>query len=994
MRLENYHENPEILHMGTMENRAYYIPNKADGTTSRLSLNGCWKFYYASNPAEIPEGFYAPDYQSQSWDEIPVPGCWQNYGYDTHQYVCNYYPFPYRPPFVPKENPSGAYVHVFSLSEEALKNRQYLNFEGVDSCFYVWVNGNFAGYSQVAHSTSEFDITDLVCAGENRLAVLVLKWCDGSYLEDQDKFRMSGIFRDVYLLERPAQHIRDLTIRTFLTEDLKSGELHVELEYLNEMMPAHLRGILETPEGETLAEIEGKGDRLQFTVKNPVLWNAEQPKLYTLKLVSDEETIIQRIGFRQIEIEKSVVLLNQVPIKIRGVNRHDSDPVTGAAIDREQAVRDLHLMKQHNVNAIRTSHYPNAPWFMELCDEYGFYVLDEADLESHGAAEKYGGSCDGTYGDIVQNPVFSAAVMDRVQRCVIRDKNRTCVIIWSLGNEAGYGPSMEVAARWVKTFDPSRLLQYEGSIWETGGHSNDVSMLDLYTRMYDSVEGIEEYLKKPEWNKPYMLIEYAHAMGNGPGDLEDYQKVFEANPRILGGFVWEWCDHAVYMGKTANGRDNYSYGGDFGEELHDDNFCVDGLVFPDRTPHNGLKEFKNVHRPVRAVLTDQVNGVVELENKMDFTSLEERLYIHYEVACNGRIIDQNNLYPSCHPAHKKKQYQLTIPPLGQGVWTLTLEYRAVSGKEAAGKDAVLGFDQFFLKEDYKTAPANPVKGKIQVREEERYILVSDEAFEYRFDKYKGAPDRIICHGCMYTNVPIQYNIWRAPTDNDRLAKLEWIKAGYDRIQACVRQTEVSQEVESILIHSSLELAASHIQTCVGVESYWRIFADGTIVTDIEGTKNPEMPYLPRFGIRMFLPEKFDNVSYMGYGPEDAYVDKHQASRFGRYQATVRGMMEEHIRPQENGSHLHTYEAAVKNAAGQTISVSSEDTFSFQILPFTQEELTMKKHNHELQESSASVLCLDYKMSGIGSQSCGPELKDIYKLNEETMKYTLQFSFEP
>ncbi len=544
---------------------------------------------------------------------------WQNYGYDTHQYVCNYYPFPYCPPFVPKENPSGAYVHVFSLSEEALKNRQYLNFEGVDSCFYVWVNGNFAGYSQVAHSTSEFDITDLVCAGENRLAVLVLKWCDGSYLEDQDKFRMSGIFRDVYLLERPAQHIRDLTIRTFLTEDLKSGELHVELEYLNEMMPAHLRGILETPEGETLAEIEGKGDRLQFTVKNPVLWNAEQPKLYTLKLVSDEETIIQRIGFRQIEIEKSVVLLNQVPIKIRGVNRHDSDPVTGAAIDREQAVRDLHLMKQHNVNAIRTSHYPNAPWFMELCDEYGFYVLDEADLESHGAAEKYGGSCDGTYGDIVQNPVFSAAVMDRVQRCVIRDKNRTCVIIWSLGNEAGYGPSMEVAARWVKTFDPSRLLQYEGSIWETGGHSNDVSMLDLYTRMYDSVEGIEEYLKKPEWNKPYMLIEYAHAMGNGPGDLEDYQKVFEANPRILGGFVWEWCDHAVYMGKTANGRDNYSYGGDFGEELHDDNFCVDGLVFPDRTPHNGLKEFKNVHRPVRAVLTDQVNGVVELENKMDFS---------------------------------------------------------------------------------------------------------------------------------------------------------------------------------------------------------------------------------------------------------------------------------------------------------------------------------------------------------------------------------------
>lgn len=997
MLLENYHENPEILHVGTMENRAYYIPIKADGETKRISLNGNWKFYYAPNPAEIPAKFYAMDYRSDQWDEIPVPGCWQNYGYDSHQYVCNYYPFPYRPPYVPKENPCGAYVHVFELSEQDLRNRQYLNFEGVDSCFYLWINGNFAGYSQVSHSTSEFDITDLVHSGKNRLAVLVLKWCDGSYLEDQDKFRMSGIFRDVYLLKRPFRQIRDFTIHTNLTGDFQNGEITVELEYLKgawqTVRPLNLRAILKAPNGETIGEGKVEKNEVAFTVQKPLLWNAEHPNLYTLLLKSEEEKIVQKVGFRKVEIEDSVVLLNQVPIKIRGMNRHDSDPVTGAAIDREQAVRDLILMKQHNVNAIRTSHYPNAPWFMELCDEYGFYVLDEADLESHGAAEIYGGACDKTYGDIIQNPVFAEAVMDRVQRCVIRDKNRSCVIIWSLGNESGYGKSMEAAARWVKCFDPSRLLQYEGSIWKTGGHKNDVSMLDLYTRMYDSTEGIEEYLKNPEWNRPYLLIEYAHSMGNGPGDLEDYQKIFDANPRVTGGFIWEWCDHAIYMGKDLNGRSKYYYGGDFGEELHDDNFCVDGMVFPDRRPHTGLKEFKNVNRPVRAVLINSVNGEVELENKMDFTNLEDRIYIHYEVECDDGILCQDNLYPVSHPAHEKKLYPLGIPALGRGVCTLTLEYRTLEKEEFLEKDTVLGFDQFFLKEEYSAAAVKTKGKKIAVDEEERYINISGESFEIRFDKYKGAPDRLINHGCLYTNVPMQYNIWRAPTDNDRLAKLEWMKAGYDRIQTCVKETVVSEVDGCVQVKASMDLAAAHIQTSVAVEADWRIYSDGTIVAGIEGRKSKDMPFLPRFGIRILLPKEFFDVSYRGYGPEESYVDKHQASKFGWYHANVGNMLEDYIRPQENGSHYHTYEAVVKNAEGTAVRISSEDTFSFQILPYMQEELTEKKHNHELQKCPYTVMSLDYKMSGIGSQSCGPELLEQYKLNEEEMKYQLKLCFE-
>lgn len=989
MKLENYYEDPEVLHVGTTKERAYYIPQK-DGAVSKVLLNGDWRFRYSEDPDGIPEGFFEQGFQADDWHTIPVPGCWQNYGFDTHQYVCNYYPFPYRPPYVPGQNPCGAYIHTFFLKEDSVEKRQYLNFEGVDSCFYVWINGRFAGYSQVSHSTSEFEVTDLVTAGENTLAVLVLKWCDGSYLEDQDKFRMSGIFRDVYLLERPQKHIRDFFIRARLEDGLDKGVVEVDLENTDNNM--EICAVLETPDHKVLDKVSTNTGNLRFTVDTPVLWNAEQPRLYQLILDTGEEQIVQKFGFRKIEIIDSVVYLNKVPVKMHGVNHHDSDPVTGFVMDREQALKDLALMKQHNINGIRTSHYPSSPWLMEMCDELGLYVLDEADLESHGAAEFYGGSCEKTYGDIVQNPIFYEAVQDRVRRCIQRDKNRTSVIIWSLGNESGYGASMEEAGRWVKSFDPDRLLQYEGSIWETGGHKNDISMLDLYTKMYDSTADIENYLNNSELNKPYMLIEYAHAMGNGPGDLEDYQRIFEGSARVFGGFVWEWCDHGIYMGKADNGKARYYYGGDFKEELHDDNFCMDGLVYPDRMPHTGLKEYQNVLRPIRAILLNQDNGEVEIENKMDFTAIEERLYIHYTVEQDGTIVFEKDLYPEYHPAHAKMNYLLDYTVPSSGICTLNLEYRTKEKECFIEKDTVVGFDQFILREEAKERkPEAP--GVIRKEEQGRYIYVKGDDFTYRFDRYAGTFDRIMCDGCIYTMEPVQYNIWRAPTDNDRLAKLEWQKAGYDRVQVCVKNTAVKQSEESVSISVSLELAAAHIQPCLEAEAVWQIYAGGTITADIRAKRNMDMPSLPRFGVRMFLPKEFSKVSYLGYGPWESYSDKHQASRFGRFYADVKELHEDYIKPQENGSHYHTCEMVLSDHLGNQMEVYSKDTFSMQVLPFTQEELASRKHNFELQEADRTVLCLDYKMSGIGSQSCGPELKKEYQLTDERMNYQFTLCFK-
>ena len=536
MEFKKMHENPAVLHVGTCPPRSYYLP-KAPGDeaeSSRVcSLNGTWSFRYFDSFLDVfPDGMEADIcFDEDDMDEIEVPSCWQNAGYDRHMYTNIRYPIPFDPPFVPDENPCGLYLRRFEVSAEDKKLRTYLNFEGVDSCFYLWVNEQFAGYSQVSHSTSEFDVTDLLIEGENTVAVLVLKWCDGTYLEDQDKLRMSGIFRGVYLISRPESHVRDFFVKTELNGDFSKAVIRVETELCGR---PELTSALYAPGGELVQIVSGENP--VFTVERPLLWNAEDPYQYTLRITAPDEVIEQKIGVSKIEIRAGVLYFNGVKIKLRGVNRHDSDPVTGYTISREQAKRDLILMKQHNINAVRTSHYPNAPWFLQLCSEYGFYVIAEADIESHGASMQTGAHGMDEYADVALNPIFDKAILDRIQRSVIRDKNNACVLMWSYGNESGWGPSFEKAGAWVKSYDPGRLTHYENTYYDARGHKNDLSSLDTVSRMYPAPEWIEEYFADPKNTQPLVLCEYIPRDGQRPRRRRAVSAAYHEARRLHGRF--------------------------------------------------------------------------------------------------------------------------------------------------------------------------------------------------------------------------------------------------------------------------------------------------------------------------------------------------------------------------------------------------------------------------------------------------------------------------
>ena len=995
-----FHEDPQVLHVGTAPERSYYLPfdsaEEAEmGVSSRvLSLNGDWAFRYYASFADAIDDEEGLVFDEEEMDVIPVPSCWQNHGYDTHQYINVRYPFPVDPPYVPEENPCGLYVRHFELEEGALSRRWFLNFEGVDSCFYLWVNGEFAGYSQVSHSTSEFEITQYLAAGDNALAVLVLKWCDGSYLEDQDKLRMSGIFRDVYLLDRPQAFLRDFFVKESFSEDFASAQLTVELSVEGDCA---VTGTLYAPDGEKLLTAGPAADALTFAVEQPVLWNAEHPAQYTLVLETEGECISQQVGMRKIEIRDGVVLLNGVAVKFRGVNRHDSDPVTGFAISREQALRDLALMKRHNINAIRTSHYPNAPWFLQMCSEFGFYVIAEADIETHGMATKrlnYSMEC---YADAADDPQFALAILDRVRRSVIRDKNNAAAVIWSLGNESGWGENFEAAGRWVKSYDPSRLLHYENFLTYHKARKPDFSMLDFYSRMYAPLDSIEDYFNGGELDenlggerKPYILCEYIHAMGNGPGDAEDYQALIEKYPGFVGGFVWEWCDHAMYGGSTPDNRPIYRYGGDFGEAEHDGNFCMDGLVYPDRTPHTGLLEYKNVIRPVRARRDPENPERFILHNYLDFTDAEDYVTASFEVTQDGEALYGGAIDLPHLPPHGEAA--ITLPGLPEeGTCTLNIFYEAREDRDFFEAGHALGFDEIMLCEEPFFLD-EPAEGPVQIEEKGRKIVLSGSDFRYEFDARTGTFSAMNAHNRTLLTRPMEWNIYRAPTDNDQYIQYQWAAAGYDRIRAKVYGVDaVSDETGAAVITCELGIAANCVARFLTVNAIWRVDAHGRVDVSLDCRRDIDFPWLPRFGLRLFLPKAMDTVEYFGYGPYEAYVDKHRASRLGIYAQTVASMHENYLKPQENSSHCGTRYVTVGNE-DCALTACSEEPFSFNVSEYTQEELRAKKHAHELEKCGETVLCIDYKMSGVGSNSCGPELLPRYRLEEEA--FTFRFTLSP
>ena len=1012
MIVPRYFEDLGVLHEHTLPPRAYYVPASAPIASSPWEreksdrfhlLSGRWAFRYLPSIHDLTEPFWeTPDAAPEGFTMIQVPSTWQHLGYDHHQYTNVRYPIPFDPPHVPQDNPCGTYIRDFDHTPDPAAPTTQLVFEGVDSCFYVWLNGAYVGYSQVSHATAEFDVTEHIRPGTNRLAVLVLKWCDGTYLEDQDKFRTSGIFRDVYLLNRPEAVLFDYTVTTSLGPVIGTAPATAVVEirgsYRGGAVPTtaeltdHEGRVLAAGVLEPFAGCPDNTHHARLTVTAPRLWSAEAPYLHTLVLTTPGEVITDRVGVREIEARDAVVRLNGSPITLRGVNRHDSDPVTGPVVGLDHMKRDLQLMKEHNINAVRSSHYPNDPRFYQLCDEYGFYVMSEADNESHGTQTRF--LADPSWENqvehwnepIADNPAWTEATVDRMKLCVHREKNRPSIISWSAGNECSYGCTLEAALLWVKGFDPTRLTHYESSYYRDSKRRYDYSCIDLYSRMYPGIEEIRDYLDSDP-DKPFILVEYCHAMGNGPGDLEDYWEIIRDDDRMCGGFVWEWCDHAVAAGTSGDGRPVFRYGGDHGEDIHDGNFCVDGLVSPDRIPHPGLAELKNVQRPARVVEYDQDEGLLTIHNDLDHTDLSQYARVSWEVRCDGVVVDRGDIdLTDPVPPHTSVMLRCEPRIPHAGKCHLLVTHRLARPEPLLPAGHVLGFDEVPLRNAdgrhrrvAELAHRPTPRGSVRVAREGTRIDVAAAGLCCTIDTRTGLPAALVVNGREVLERPAELNIWRAPTDNDRIVRLEWERAHYHRATARAYAVDVAEEPGRATISADVALVAPTVQPALRGRLIWTVTADGVLGLILRMRRTLGFPSLPRLGLRLFLPESVNRVDYHGLGPFESYADKHRASHHGAFSADVANLHEDYIRPQENGSHADCDEVTV-SGGGLVLTAVGQTPFSFNASRYTQEELAARHRNTDLRPSGSTVLCLDAAMAGIGSNSCGPALRSRYRVD--------------
>ena len=981
-----YHENPALQRVGALPPRNEYTPfqphsdpfGRKESSSLRVSLNGEWLFEGFDSPEDVPDNWWEIPLSGH----MPVPGNWELNGFGKPVYLNIRYPIPYDPPYVPCMNPTGVYRRRFTAHLLPGK-RWILNLEGVDSCFYVVVNGQFLGYGQQTHNTSEFDATPLLREGVNEISLMVLKYCDGTYLEDQDKWRMSGIIRDVFFLIRAEKHIRSYEIHADA-----SGRLEV---IWDGNCPANLT--LYAPSGALLAEI---GDQRRYwciTLEDVQPWSAEKPVLYSLVIKTAEEWIGEKVGFRTVCVRKGVVCLNGQPIKIRGVNRHESDPVTGACISRDQALRDLLLMKAHNINAIRTSHYPPAPDFLRLCDELGFYVIDEADNESHGSVEAslttdhnfdYSGIA-----MLANRPEYEHAIQDRVQRMVERDINRPCVLFWSMGNESGYSTAFEHALRWVRQRDGSRLTHYQSMHMLPDAPAPDTGpdVLDVVSVMYPPAEALDYFLQDQRETRPYFMCEYAHAMGNGPGGMEAYWRRIVRHPRLLGGCVWEWCDHGIRTGADPNGTPRYAYGGDFGESLNDGNFCIDGLVFPDRTPHRGLFEVKQVYRPVR--VSRKGSGYL-FRSMLSFTAAEEALICRYEITVSGEVRAEGNV-PLCLPALGEQTVELPACQAEPGTF---VRFRFLLAHDtpwaAAGTEA--GFEQFRLNPPAAKCPTPAKAGPLSLLETANRIIIEGSAFRYVFRKSTALPESLRPGSKEWLTEPARWNVWRAPTDNDAIFRAAWERFRLRDLTPRVYSIRASERNGTTRISAMLSLGAPPYRPMLHLKADWTVDAAGTLSLRLDAEPAAECPPLPRLGLRWFLVPDFSAVDYLGLGPAESYADKREAAWWGHFREGIDGCREDHIRPQESGAHAGCTELSVLGAKGDALRVTADRPFSFSLSRYRQESLADARHRHELRPGPDAVLCLDYAQSGIGTGSCGPGPAPEYLLNGK--RYAIRIALQP
>ena len=1016
-------ENPALPHRNRLAPRAHFVPfpdPKSAATTDpemspwRVSLNGRWRFHLAPAPERAPDGFWSPEFDDAGWGDLPVPGCWQMHGHGRPHYTNVVYPFPIDPPRVPSENPTGCYRRSFWLPEEWAGMQVRLRFEGVDSCFTVWVNGVEAGMSKGSRLPAEFDASSLVRPGRNTLAVRVVQWSDGSYLEDQDMWWLSGIFRDVSLVAFPRVHIADLGVVTHRLDD-RAATVRVATEVANVGSVSATRSLgalLLDAYGREVARAEAHAvaiavgecaySLLELEVRDPHPWSPEDPSLYTLIVTLQGEdggpgqSVGLRVGLREVSVRDGVLLLNGRPIKLRGVNRHEHHPTLGRSIPIETMVEDIVLMKRHNVNAVRTSHYPDDPRWYDLCDRYGIALIDECDLETHGFLDHR----DRT--NPTDDPAWEAACVDRMERMVRRDRNHPSVLIWSLGNEAGFGRNHRSMAAAARAIDPTRPIHYE----------QDVSLetVDLFSRMYTDVPTVERIGQGAEdltfWDgatpaerysrRPFVLCEYAHAMGNGPGNLKEYWDVIWRYPRLCGGFIWEWVDHGIPQ-RDASGAEYFAYGGDFGDRPNDGNFVIDGLIRPDRAPSPGLTEYAKVIQPVRVDATDLGSGLLRLTNRYDHARLAH-LEATWTVTADGVPVASGPLaLPDLAPGGSG---QVTVP-LPTGVpsipgadWRLRVDFRLATDAVWAPAGHLVAWEQFALPRlgapVVRKAPRRP----LQVEEaREGSLLVARAAdAEWAFDTVTGELTAWKHAGADLLVAGPRLDLWRAPTDNDRsfgggAAKL-WRAAGLDALQHRVDRVNIERVRPDALRVVVEQRVAPPVHTIgVRLRLTYELQGAGVLWVTAEGDfEGPWPESVPRIGLRLTLPGALDCATWYGRGPGESYPDSKEACAVGLWSLGVDSLYTPYIFPQENGSRSDVQWASLRDAAGMGMLVVGEPDFAFAALRFTPEDLDAARHTCDLMPRPTVTLHLDHARHGLGSASCGPGPLPQYILRPQPFRF--------
>jgi beta-galactosidase/beta-glucuronidase len=1016
MILQNDWENLKVLQRNRLKPRSYFFSYKNKSTALSyergdsqgfLLLNGNWKFHYANAPIESPSEFYKEDYCTDDWSEIPVPSHWQLNGYGKPHYTNVKYPFPVEPPYIPTENPTGAYKRTFYLTKGALSEQLHLIFEGVDSSFHVWVNGQEVGYSQGSRLPSEFDITNVVKEGENSIAVRVYQWAESSYIEDQDMWWLSGIFRYVYIVGKPTTHIQDVFVKGALENQFQDGRLDFELAVSGEFQGFQV-AVEILDKGTVLArqqlKIESQLVTGSLEVECVKQWNAETPALYdvavTLLGPSGDvvEVIPQRCGFRNVEIKGGQLLVNGVAVMFKGVNRHDAHPDFGRAVPVSSMIEDLTLMKQHNINAIRTAHYPNDPRFYELCDQFGFYVIDETDLECHGLVYI------GQPHLISDDPAWQAAYIDRMERLVERDKNHPSVIMWSLGNESGFGQNHVAMYEWAKRRDPSRLVHYEGEtreIMNEFGHvpERDPIATDVHTTMYTPIEKMKVIGGLTNLKKPHILCEYAHAMGNGPGGLKEYWETFYAYDRLQGGFVWEWVDHGLRQ-HTPEGEEYFAYGGDFGEKPHDGNFVIDGLARPDRQPSPALAELKKVIEPVVVSDFNFEEKTIQVQNRYDFTDLA-KLQCQWLIEADGTIIESGIVDVPEIAANMKNVIELPIRVpsvvLNNTDFWLNLVWTTKETTLWAASGHTVAWSQHELPISNYVDVEAPQTGRLTVAEEASKIYVSGSQFQLVFNKQNGRIEKYFYDGQLMLHKGPRLNFWRAPIDNDLLGLGEfsakpvakdWKEFGVDAIQHRLKQTKVTiqEDRQVVIIECETKAAPPVIAWGFDVTYVYTIQANGSILIEINGVKVGQGPAsLPRIGVEMTVNNGYDGIEWYGLGPNEAYVDSKQGARMGVWSSTVDGLQTPYIFPQENGNRHQNKWVSFSQENGKSMLVTSH-SFDFSASYYTVEQLETAKHTYDLFKQPYITVHIDKQQYGLGSASCGEDVQKQYRLENEDFQF--------